>query len=431
MAGLFLAGGLTALGGILFFTRSDKVRVTIELTDVDLADKTLSFFMDEEPISAEALARPIELKPGDHELVVKRGEKIVKRLLLTVAGGRSPGLKVKDITPSPTTPDERNRIVWKPLLRSAAELVEGETLSRLNPKGVSFRDGTLELNGHFAGFNPRFKGTNYIVRAKIVQMTGWGIHFAVRRQESKRIAYTASFKPAGAPAYAINKDPLGKPIEDLVTMNRRVTGKYPVAFAFSAYKDQLALYVDGKRVLGCADGDPGEGPCSFFTINDGHAFLRDLEVCVLDNTDLTPDDVFPQVRPHDDLARLQGDWDVWAEEFNGGPTTDAEVREMNKVLTFAGNRMTIQRTFRDGRRVKMEGAIRLDSDSNPRTWDFSGTHYLGKAVEFRGLYELDGDALRMVYDQRNQSDGEPSRPTAFRTQPKSSTVIMYARRRTR
>jgi hypothetical protein len=99
LAGLLLVGGLTALGSIIFFTRSDKVKVTIELTDVDLADKTLSFFLDEEPISAEALAKPIELKPGEHVLVVKRGKEIVKRVLLTVAGGRSPGLKLKDITP--------------------------------------------------------------------------------------------------------------------------------------------------------------------------------------------------------------------------------------------------------------------------------------------------------------------------------------------
>jgi Leucine-rich repeat (LRR) protein len=101
LAGLLLVGGLTALGGIIFFTRSDKVKVTIELTDVDLADKSLSFFLDEEPIAAETLAHPIELKPGEHVLVVKRGKEIVKRVLLTVAGGRSPGLKYRDITLPP------------------------------------------------------------------------------------------------------------------------------------------------------------------------------------------------------------------------------------------------------------------------------------------------------------------------------------------
>lgn len=110
LAGLLLVGGLTALGSIIFFTRSDKVKVTIELTDVDLSDKSLTFFLDEKPIAAEALAHPIELKPGEHVLVVKRGKEIVKRVLLTVAGGRSPGLKYKDITPPPEGPRGRLKV---------------------------------------------------------------------------------------------------------------------------------------------------------------------------------------------------------------------------------------------------------------------------------------------------------------------------------
>ncbi|HEY7327683.1 MAG TPA: protein kinase [Gemmataceae bacterium] len=114
LAGLLLVGGMAALGGIVFFTRSDKVKVTIELTDVDLSDKSLSFFLDEEPISAEVLASPIELSPGEHVLVVKRGNELVKRMLFTVKGGGSPGIKVRDITPtSPPnkelTPEQEDR----------------------------------------------------------------------------------------------------------------------------------------------------------------------------------------------------------------------------------------------------------------------------------------------------------------------------------
>jgi Leucine-rich repeat (LRR) protein len=135
LAGLLLVGGLTALGSIIFFTRSDKVSVTIELTDVDLADKTLSFFLDEEPISAEALAKPIELKPGEHVLVVKRGKEIVKRMLLTVTGGRSPGLKYRDITPPPASPPpskepDRTAAEWA-LRRGAVVVVKGSEEKRV------------------------------------------------------------------------------------------------------------------------------------------------------------------------------------------------------------------------------------------------------------------------------------------------------------
>jgi Leucine-rich repeat (LRR) protein len=126
--GLLVVGGLIALAGIVFFTRTDKVKVTLELTDVDLSDKTLSFFLDEEPISAEALAAPIELKPGEHVLVVKRGKEIVKRLLFTVSGGRNPGIKVKDITPSsaPSSSEEQKSSPEQPASdRDAAEWVLG------------------------------------------------------------------------------------------------------------------------------------------------------------------------------------------------------------------------------------------------------------------------------------------------------------------
>lgn len=101
LTGFLLLGGLTAIAGLIFFTKSDKMKVTIELTDVDLSDKSLSFFLDDVPIAAEALAKPIELKPGEHVLTVKRGKDLTKRLLLTVTGGSNPTITTKDITPPP------------------------------------------------------------------------------------------------------------------------------------------------------------------------------------------------------------------------------------------------------------------------------------------------------------------------------------------
>ncbi|MFO0809807.1 MAG: serine/threonine-protein kinase [Gemmataceae bacterium] len=103
LIGLITVGGLAVLGGIIFFTRTEKVKVTIELTDVNLSDKSLGYFLNDEPIPAESLNNPTELKPGEHVLVVKRGQEIVKRFLLTVTGGRSPGIKVTEITPPPQT----------------------------------------------------------------------------------------------------------------------------------------------------------------------------------------------------------------------------------------------------------------------------------------------------------------------------------------
>lgn len=95
--GLLLAGLASLFAGVTFFTRSDKVLVSIDVSDVDLGDKGLTFFLDKEPISAEALAQKIELQPGDHELIVKRGDEIVKHLQLIVRGGKEPGISIRNI----------------------------------------------------------------------------------------------------------------------------------------------------------------------------------------------------------------------------------------------------------------------------------------------------------------------------------------------
>jgi formylglycine-generating enzyme required for sulfatase activity len=104
LVGLLFAGGLTVLASVVFFTRSDKVKVDLAviINVVDLKDKSLSFFLGEEPIAVDALAEPVELKPGVHIFTVKRGKDIVKRVEIRVEGGKNPGIKTEDITPPPT-----------------------------------------------------------------------------------------------------------------------------------------------------------------------------------------------------------------------------------------------------------------------------------------------------------------------------------------
>lgn len=118
LVGLLFVGGLTALGGIVFFSRSDKVEVSLSLVlkDVDLSDKSLGFFLDDEPVAADALAEPVELKPGVHIFTVKRGKDIVKRVEIRVEGGKNPGIQVEDITPPPEEQPHHAEPVIEPLL---------------------------------------------------------------------------------------------------------------------------------------------------------------------------------------------------------------------------------------------------------------------------------------------------------------------------
>ncbi len=292
--GLIGIFGIATLAGLIFFTKSGPVTVTVELNDIDLTDQSLSFLLDDQPISAETLANPIELKPGEHILVVKRGEIVVKRMRLNVTGGRNPGIKVKDITPEP--PTNRN-IVWTPLIRSAEELVEGDTTSRnADGRSVKFQDGMLILNGANASFRPKFSGKNYIVRAKILQFSGQNVMFNVRRQPGRGYAAWFNNPDPGLdwPTYGLGKSMPGTPYTGLDGTMRRVSDDFPFEFAVAAFGDEITIFVNGVRVIHYKDTDSAEGSVSFALTGDRHAILRDPEICLLDGTELTPADIFPQ-----------------------------------------------------------------------------------------------------------------------------------------
>ena len=94
--------GVLVLLGILFFVRGGSATVIINVPlppGIDLKDTTLSFFLDNKAIAGEELEKPIELKPGDHELLIKRGEQVVKRMKFTVnVKGKDVSVEVKEVT---------------------------------------------------------------------------------------------------------------------------------------------------------------------------------------------------------------------------------------------------------------------------------------------------------------------------------------------
>ncbi len=135
LVGLLFAGGMATLAGIIFFTRSDtvKVDVAVIINDVDLNDTSLSFFLNDVEIAANTLASPVELKPGVHIFTVKRGNDIVKRVEIRVAGGNNPGIKVEDITPQnpapPVEPKKSPELKPSPLDRLKAEDIPDRLLA--------------------------------------------------------------------------------------------------------------------------------------------------------------------------------------------------------------------------------------------------------------------------------------------------------------
>lgn len=101
---VYLGGGGLAVAvlllAILFFTRTPTVMVVVNV-GVDLADKTLSFILDGRPISAAALAQPLELAVGEHQLIVQREETVLKRMRFVVQGGATPTVEYREIKSRP------------------------------------------------------------------------------------------------------------------------------------------------------------------------------------------------------------------------------------------------------------------------------------------------------------------------------------------
>ncbi|MBX6315430.1 MAG: TIGR03067 domain-containing protein [Isosphaeraceae bacterium] len=105
--------------------------------------------------------------------------------------------------------------------------------------------------------------------------------------------------------------------------------------------------------------------------------------------------------PEGDLARLQGQWTASA-----GPKKDIPV-----VLTIEGASVTVQVTTPQGLKVRAAGEIRLDETTRPRALDW--VHFTAldgqDMPEILGIYELDGDTLRVCNGGPNNN-----RPTEFK-----------------
>lgn len=167
---LLFLGSFATLAGIIFYTRTPTATVMISI-DVDLNDKTLSFFLDGNQVSAESLQSPIELKVGTHELIVKRGVEIVRKFTFTVSRDAGPRIELREETPpnkrppqgDPKMPDDLHR--WQGAWRCVAERSRGKPLTEdeLKERATimriegSRREVERTLDGRFSRYGGTFQ----------------------------------------------------------------------------------------------------------------------------------------------------------------------------------------------------------------------------------------------------------------------------------
>ena len=120
---------------------------------------------------------------------------------------------------------------------------------------------------------------------------------------------------------------------------------------------------------------------------------------------LIPTAVVPKAKPKDDEEMLRGTWHVVEVEV-GGPLQPKETSK-DQTLAFTRDKLVIN--YDDGSSQEM--TYQLDPKQKPRAIDLSPTDEREKGYTFKGIYELDGDRLKLYYSRNVAPDAE--RPARF------------------
>lgn len=126
------------------------------------------------------------------------------------------------------------------------------------------------------------------------------------------------------------------------------------------------------------------------------------------------------------LKELQGEWLTVEAEENKNELEKSIVRRQNRRVTVKGSSWTMERVVNDKIGV-YKG--KFDIDPKKKSFDWIGKGPMGNAVEWIGIYELNGDTLKVCY--RYNNDGTAKRPKDFSTSDweKPNALVFYTLKR--
>jgi uncharacterized protein (TIGR03067 family) len=116
------------------------------------------------------------------------------------------------------------------------------------------------------------------------------------------------------------------------------------------------------------------------------------------------------------IEELRGVWSVESFEYKGRRKPAGPY-----AYTFDGERFAF--TTKGGKEL-YKGAVRLDAAKRPRTIDLTVTEGEGKGECRLGIYEIDGDTLKMAF-----RPGGKVRPTELETSPATDTKTWFYKRK--
>ncbi len=120
-----------------------------------------------------------------------------------------------------------------------------------------------------------------------------------------------------------------------------------------------------------------------------------------------------------DLEKMQGTWTVVAMESKGRKVPSDDLKKSELRLSIQDDNFAYQAS----KKILREGTIRIDPEQKPKTLDSSETGPGGQAQATVGIYEIDGDTLRVCFAPAGEQ-----RPKKFTTGPKSpASIVVYQR----
>jgi uncharacterized protein (TIGR03067 family) len=120
--------------------------------------------------------------------------------------------------------------------------------------------------------------------------------------------------------------------------------------------------------------------------------------------------VEPKDETAEDAAALKGRWEVVSSEFEGKPATAAY--RPGTVIVVEGDKLY----FTDGFAESQPTTFKLDAKAKPRAID------VGEGKAAKGIYELDGDSLKLCLSLAAE------RPKEFKTAAGDKTNLLVLKR---